>query len=174
MEYSLDNATQVLARTPGVLEAMLSNLAEEWLGGRETVDAWSAREVLGHLIHVEECDWIERTRAILQFGVEREFDPVDREAGFEGLADVDVTDLLIRFKVSRASNLRVLGELVEVEDLERVGLHPEFGRVTLGQLLATWVVHDLNHTGQIVKTMAKLYADAVGPWRSLLPIIDAS
>jgi hypothetical protein len=52
-------------------------------------------------------------------------------------------------------------------------VHPSFGEVSLDQLLAAWVVHDLNHTGQIVKTMAKQYRVAIGPWREFLAIVDA-
>lgn len=173
MEYSTEVGIQVLARTPSVLKAMLSNVSGEWLDGRDAANAWSPREVLGHLVHIEECDWIDRLKVILEFGDKKAFDPIDREAGFGGLVELNVADLLRRFTLSRASNVRELSELVGAEDLERVGLHPEFGRVTLRQLLATWVVHDLNHVGQIVKTMAKLYGDAVGPWRAYLPIVDA-
>ena len=57
------------------------------------------------------------------------------------------------------------------EDLERRGLHPELGEVTLRQLLATWVVHDLDHIGQIARTMAKVYTNAVGPWTAYLSIL---
>jgi hypothetical protein len=32
---------------------------------------------------------------------------------------------------------------------------------------------DLNHLGQIVKAMAKHYAEVVGPWSAFLPIVDA-
>ena len=56
-------------------------------------------------------------------------------------------------------------------DLERTGRHPDFGEVTLGQLLAAWVVHDLDHVAQIARTMAKVYADAVGPWAAYLSIL---
>src|SRR6266496_2340023 len=110
---------------------------------------------------------------ILEHGTERVFEPVDREAGFTRFRDWKLGDLLDRFASLRASNLETLDALVAVEDLGRRGVHAIFGEVTLGQLLATWVVHDLIHLGQIVKTMAKQYTQAVGPWRELLPMIDA-
>jgi uncharacterized damage-inducible protein DinB len=152
---------------------MLADLSEDWIAGDEGPGTWSSYQVVGHLTHVEESDWIDRTRVILEHGTSRPFDPVDREAGFARFRDWKLRDLLDRFASVRASNLATLGGLVEAEDLERRGVHPTFGEVTLGQLLATWVVHDLNHLGQVTKAMAKQYTQAVGPWRELLPIIDA-
>jgi hypothetical protein len=84
-----------------------------------------------------------------------------------------VEDLVERFGAVRAANLDALNQLVTVEELGRLGVHPALGEVTLGHLLATWVAHDLNHLNQIVKAMAKQYIDAVGPWREFLPIMDA-
>ena len=43
------------------------------------------------------------------------------------------------------------------------GEHPALGIVTLRQLLATWVAHDLGHLGQIARVMAKQYRDALAP-----------
>jgi uncharacterized damage-inducible protein DinB len=173
MDFSIDVGTGVLRRTPGALRAMLSGLPEPWLTGDEGPQTWSPYQVLGHLTHIEECDWIDRTKVILEHGTDRPFDPVDREAGFVRFEGWSLDELLDRFASIRAANIESLASLVDTGDLGRRGVHPTFGEVTLGQLLATWVVHDLNHTGQIVKAMAKQYTDAVGPWREFLPIIDA-
>src|SRR4051794_32808111 len=172
MEFSLDSGQHVLRRTPGVLRALMRDLPDEWLHAREAADAWSPYQVCGHLLHVEECDWIDRTRVILEHGTSRVFEPVDREAGFEKFRDWSVGDLLDRFSSARRSSLTELAALLGPGDVERRGLHPTFGEVTLAQLLATWAVHDLNHLNQIVKTMAKEYTDAVGPWRAFLPVLD--
>jgi uncharacterized damage-inducible protein DinB len=173
MYFSLERAKELLGRTPDVLQAMLSDLSGDWAAANEAPGTWSPYQVVGHLTHVEECDWIDRTRLILEHGTERTFEPVDREAGFTRFRDWELNDLLDRFGSVRTSNLQALDALIAVGDLGRRGVHPTFGEVTISQLLATWVVHDLNHVGQIVKTMSKQYADAVGPWREFLPIIDA-
>ncbi len=173
MEYSLDLASQVLRRTPIVLDALLVDLSEEWTHHSEGPGAWTPYEVVGHLTFIEESDWIDRTRIILEHGQNRVFDPIDRVAGFERFAGVSLANLLRRFAEVRTSNLQLLKSLVPRENLDKRGVHPDFGEVRLDQLLATWVVHDLNHLGQIVKTMAKQYTEAVGPWRAYLPIIDA-
>jgi len=174
MEYDVGSAREVLRRTPEVLRASLADLPEAWLHGREDADAWSPYQVCGHLLYVEECDWIDRTRVILEHGTTQVFEPVDREAGFAKYDGWSIGDLLDRFAGVRRDNVAVLEKLVEPSDLDRQGLHPDFGAVTLAQLLATWVVHDLNHLHQIVKTMAKQYYDAVGPWRAFLPVLDVS
>jgi uncharacterized damage-inducible protein DinB len=173
MEFSLELGQEVLLRTPEALRGMLAGLPEEWIEGDEGPGTWSTWQVLGHLTHVEEADWIDRTKVILEHGTDRPFDPVDREAGFTKFEGWSVDALLDRFAEVRAGNLEELGLLVDEADLSRRGVHPSHGEVTLSQLLATWVVHDLNHTGQIVKAMAKQYTDAVGPWREYLSIIDA-
>ncbi|HJP65723.1 MAG TPA: DinB family protein [Actinomycetota bacterium] len=173
MEFSLVAGEEVLRRTPAALESFLSGLSDDWLDRSEAPDAWTPWQVVGHLTHIEEVDWIDRTRIILEHGTDRAFEPVDREAGFVRFKGWPLAELLQRFASVRTANLQTLYELVGAEDLARRGVHPAFGEVTLGQLLSTWVVHDLNHLGQIVKTMAKLYGEAVGPWREFLPIVDA-
>jgi hypothetical protein len=173
VDFSLEEGREVLTRTPAALRATLSGVSDGWSAGNEGHGTWSPYQVLGHLTHIEETDWIDRTRIILEHGTDRVFDPVDREAGGERFRGLTMEQLLDRFGSVRHTNLETLDELVTVDELGRQGVHPTFGPVTLGQLLATWVVHDLNHTGQIVKAMAKQYTDAVGPWREFLPIIDA-
>ena len=170
--YTLDGARQVLSRTPNALAALLVGISDEWLHAREAEGAWSPYEVCGHLLHIERNDWIDRTRVILAHGSEHTFEPVDREAGFARYAGWSAVDLVTAFTEARRVNLDELDRLVTAEDLLRLGQHPSFGPVTLSELLATWVVHDLNHLHQAVKTMAKHYGDAVGPWRAYLPIVD--
>ena len=173
MAYTIEGARQVLSSTPQTLTSLLGGVSDEWLRAREEPDAWSPYEVCGHLLHIEQTDWLDRTRVILTHGDEHPFEPVDREAGFARFAGWPITDLLSAFTEARRANLDEVDRLVTTQDLLRRGRHPELGVVTLSQLLATWVVHDLNHLHQAVKTMAKHYVDAVGPWRAYLPILDA-
>jgi uncharacterized damage-inducible protein DinB len=173
VDFAIESAREALRRTPEVLRSLLAGLPEEWTHAREDADAWSPYQVCGHMLHVEECDWIDRTRVILEHGTDRVFDPVDREAGFARFQGWSLADLLDRFATARAASLEELATLVGPEDLGRRGRHPDFGEVTLAQLLSTWVTHDFNHLNQIVKTMAKEYTDAVGPWRAYLPVLDA-
>lgn len=174
MEFSLARGTAVLSRTPSVLRALLEGLPQEWTANDEGPATWSPYQVVGHLAHIEECDWMDRTLVILAEGGPHEFEPIDREAGFSRFEGWPLMDVLDHFGAVRASNLDQLRASVSLDDLARIGLHPDFGEVTLRQLLASWVVHDFNHLDQIAKTMAKQFKDAVGPWREYLPIIDAT
>ena len=172
MEFSLENGLHILRRTPSTLRTALDDMPPDWIDADEGPGTWSPYKVVGHLLHLEDCDWMDRTRLILDDHSDAVFEPIDREAGFARFAGLPLGELLDRFASRRAANLAELAEIVTAEDVVRTGSHPDFGTVTLGELLATWVVHDLNHLGQIIKTMAKQYADAVGPWRAYLPIID--
>lgn len=173
MEYKLDHAIDILRRTPATLRLLLQNLPDDWLRANEGAETWSPFDVMGHLIHGEKTDWIPRARMILQHGDTRAFEPFDRFAMFEESKGKSLDDLLAEFERLRSESLRQLEELnVTPELLPKRGRHPALGEVTLGQLLSTWVVHDLGHIGQIVRVMSTQYREAVGPWKEYLPILS--
>ncbi|HKY41935.1 MAG TPA: DinB family protein [Pyrinomonadaceae bacterium] len=173
MEFELDHAKDILRRTPSTLTALLQDLPDEWLFSNEGRDTWSPFDVLGHLIHGEETDWIPRAKIILEYGEQRAFEPFDRFAMLEKWKGKSLRELLATFEQLRGESLRQLDELnLTPELLVRRGKHPELGVVTLAELLATWVVHDLSHIGQIVRVMSKQYGESVGPWRAYLPILS--
>jgi hypothetical protein len=139
----------------------------------EGPETFSPRDVLGHLIFGEETDWIPRMRLILEHGDGRPFVPFDRFGFRPRYGGRPMEELLEAFEGLRRENLRTLDSFgLAARDLARPGLHPELGPVTLGQLLATWVAHDLNHVGQITRVMANRYRQEVGPWRAYLRILS--
>ena len=172
MELQIENARQVLSRTPATLNALLRDLPDAWLLQNEGPDSWSPFDVLGHLIHGEETDWIPRAKVILESGESRPFEPFDRFAMFEKSNGKSITQLLNTFAELRTANLQELTQMnLTPVTLEKRGRHPELGVVTLKQLLATWVVHDLGHVAQVARVMAKQYRDEVGPWEEYLPVL---
>lgn len=172
MNFVLTEATAVLRRTPGTLRALLAGLPESWLYGAEGPGTWSPFDVVGHLIDGEETDWIPRARIILAGGPNPVFQPFDRFRHLQLNRDTPLGDLLDRFARLRADNVAILeGFRLNDTDMAREGMHPELGRVTLGQLLATWVGHDLGHVAQVARVMAKQYRDEVGPWVAYLPVL---
>lgn len=173
MRFDLQHGREILARTPWVLSAMLDELSPAWVEGNEGPDTWSPFDVVGHLIHGERTDWTVRARSILEHGEGRTFEPFDRFAMFEASRGRTLGELLAEFATLRQSSLEQLDALgIGEHDLDRKGVHPELGVVTLRQLLATWVAHDLGHLAQVARVMARQYADEVGPWREYLPILE--
>lgn len=171
--FDLDGAIAVLERTPALLRGWLSGLPPAWIEADEGPETWSPFDVVGHLIHGERTDWIPRLRRVLEHGESRPFDPFDRFAQFELSKGRTLDELLDELAELRRRNLETLRGLdLGPDELGRVGAHPELGRVTVAELLATWAVHDLGHIAQIARVMAKRYRSTVGAWRAYLPVLE--
>lgn len=172
MSFDVTEGIAVLHRTPAVLRALLAGLPDPWIRCDEGPDSWSPFDVVGHLIDGEETDWIVRARLIRGQGPARAFEPFDRFRHLRRNRDRSIDELLDQFARLRAANV---GELeagrLDRGELALTGLHPALGTVTLEQLLATWVTHDLGHVAQIARAMAKRHGDDVGPWADFLPVL---
>src|SRR5437868_4164473 len=171
--FDATKSIEILRQTPFTLSAMLGDLSPEWTASSGDTENWSPYDVVDHLIHGEETDWIPRAEIILSQDENRSFVPFDRVAQFERSKGKQLIDLLAEFAALREKNISTLRSW-DLNDgrLSLKGIHPEFGEVTLEQLLATWVVHDLNHLRQIVSYMARRYVDSVGPWKAYLSILS--
>jgi hypothetical protein len=167
----LEESIAVLTRTPAILDALLRNLPEAWAGSTEGPGSWSAYQILGHLIHGEETDWMPRVAIILEHGLSRTFEPFDSD-GYRGEGGKSLPALLDEFAALRSHNIARLRDLrLTPDQLELRGTHPEFGPVTLRQHLAAWTAHDLSHIIQIARVMARRYKDEVGPWLRYLSVM---
>lgn len=173
MDFDLEAGSEILARTPHILSVMLAGLPTAWTDATEGPDTWSPYVIIGHLIHGEQTDWIPRARIILEQGPDRRFTPYDRFAQLRESEGKSLDTLCAEFAQLRMENLRTLAEWqLDDAQLSLSGEHPALGGVTLRQLLAAWVAHDLAHVAQIARVMAKQYRNAVGPFRSYLSIMD--
>lgn len=173
MKFDLTESVGILQRTPGVLRSLLSGLNEEWTHSNEGPDTFSPYDVLGHLVHGEKTDWMVRTRHLLAHGVSLPFEPYDRFAQYresEGKTTEMLLDELEALRMANIASLQAM-ELTE-EDLDKKGLHPSLGEVTLRNLLATWVAHDLTHIAQVTRVMAKQYKGEMGPWPAFFRILE--
>jgi len=170
--FTLAKSLEILSRTPVVLEALLLNLSEDWTTINEGADTWTPFDVIGHLVHLEKTDWLVRLEIIISDSDDKRFAPVNRTAQINEHAGKSLDQLLIEFKELRSQNIaRLKSRKLRETDMSRIGIHPEFGEVTLAQLLSTWTVHDLTHTTQIIRVMAKHYRDDVGPWIKFLSVL---
>jgi hypothetical protein len=175
MEQNFELTIALLTRTPAALDALLRHLPEAWTFRNEGAGTWSPFDVVGHLIHGERTDWIPRARIILQFGETRTFEPFDRRAQERESQGKSLGQLLDEFARLRSENvdeLRVLN--LRPQDFDRRGRHPALGVVTLSELLAAWVAHDLTHLHQISRIMAHQYRAAVGPWNAYLGVLQCA
>lgn len=173
MNYQADKSIAILERTPAVLITLLSNLHDDWVMNNEGPETFSPYDVIGHLIHGEKTDWIVRAKIILEYDLSKPFTPWDRFAQFEASKGKSLQQLLDEFAVIRNENMDWFKSLELTEtDLEKKGMHPVLGEVTLRNLLSTWVAHDLTHIAQITRVMAKQYKDEMGPWPEFFRILN--
>jgi DinB superfamily len=172
MKFDLDKSIEILERTPFVIETMLSGISEEWTASNEGIDTWSPYDVVGHLIHAEKTDWIPRMEVILSYSKDKKFASFDRFAQFKESKGKSLEVLIGEFKTLRKKNIIKLRlKKIDPAVLLKQGIHPDFGEVTLKQLLSTWVVHDFTHLAQITRVMAKQYKAEVGPWVEYLSVL---
>jgi len=175
MEQNVEQSVALLARTPATLNALLRDLPETWTHCTEGEKTWSAYDIVGHLIHGEKTDWIPRAKIILQYGESRAFDPFDRLAQFRDSAGKRLPQLLDEFTALRAHSLEELQALrLGSQELARRGKHPALRTVTLSQLLAAWVGHDLTHLHQVSRVLAHQYRAAAGPWSAYLGVMQCN
>lgn len=173
MHFDLERDAAVLARTPGIVRALLADLDPAWTHARYGEGTWSPHEIVGHLVFGEQTDWIPRAHRILDHAEAAPFDPFDRAGHLPMCRAKSLSELLDLFASLRAENIAALRAMpLRPADLARRGRHPAFGAVTLEQLLCTWVVHDLHHIGHICKAMAHQHRTEVGPWSAYLSILD--
>jgi len=171
MQFDIEKALPVLERTPKVVEALIYELPGEWVNSNEGNDTWTPFEIVAHLIFGEKTDWLPRTQIILGNG-SKEFVPFDMEGHVAVSKGKTMSQLLDEFKILRKENLALLNTMELTNDtLDQTGIHPELGAVTLRQLLASWVVHDLTHIHQLSRVMAIQYKDAVGPWKQFMGVL---
>jgi hypothetical protein len=172
MKFEIEHAIEILSTTPLVLKSLLGNLSDDWTQTEENREDWSPFDIVGHYIHAEETDWIPRAEIILGQRENKMFEPFDRFAMFEKSKGKTLGELLETFAERRRQSLETLKSWnLTDEQLALKGMHPELGEVTLEQLLATWVVHDLTHIRQIVTVLAKKYSGNVGVWKEYLSIL---
>jgi hypothetical protein len=170
--FSVRDLQTTLAQTPAILNGLTAHASPDALAFRESPGTWNALEILSHVADGEITDWMPRVRIILAPSGDRRFTPFDREGGFARYRGWTATALVAEFAALRAQNLAELAELrITAEQLRREGLHPEFGAVTLQQLLATWVTHDLAHVAQLARVLVRYTGRDVGPWAKYFSLL---
>lgn len=172
MNFQLEEAVEILERTPQTLSQLLTGLSSEWINRNEGENTWSAFDVVGHLIEGEKNNWLPRIKMILTKGATEPFPPFDRFSQLNQNDGKTMEQLLNEFADIRRANLEILRQIINPKtNFEQTGVHPEFGIVKLREQISTWVAHDLTHISQIARVLAKRYQNDVGPWRAYLRIL---
>ncbi|WP_249727232.1 DinB family protein [Bacillus paralicheniformis] len=172
MNFQLEEAIEILERTPQTLSQLLTGLSSPWISCNEGEDTWNAFDVVGHLIEGEKNNWLPRIKLTVTEGATEPFPPFDRFSQLNQNDGKTMEQLLNEFADIRRANLKTLQQIIDPEtDFEQTGMHPEFGIVKLREQISTWVAHDLTHISQIARVLAKRYQDDVGPWRAYLRIL---
>jgi hypothetical protein len=173
MNFDTEKSYPILDRTPSVLKTLLEGLNEEWIINNEGPETFSPFDVVGHLIHGEKTDWPDRIKLILEHGTSKTFVPYDRFAMYEESKGKNLSQLFSEFAILREKNMQWLRSLkLSAAQLDKKGMHPKLGEVTLRQLISAWVVHDLTHIAQITRVMAKQYKEAIGPWAEFFRVLS--
>ncbi len=151
----------LLEASATVVVAELDSLGVEG-GWRPAPGEWSANECVGHLIEAERRGFAGRIRAIL--AADRPDIPADLEA-WDPPAVAEARrdhlrpggELAAEFADLRRDGVALVRSL-RVEDLSRVGIHPEVGALRVDELLGEWVHHDRNHVRQMLAvTQARVW-----------------
>ncbi|WP_226672065.1 DinB family protein [Rossellomorea aquimaris] len=173
MNFALHEAVEILERTPDTLKTFLTGLSKGWLECNEGDGTWNAIQVVDHLIEGENHNWIPRLKMILEEGESKVFPVFDRYSHLGDRASESLEEKLKEFVAIRSENIHELKELLGQHEnaLDRMGLHPAFGKVTARELISTWVVHDMTHLSQIVRVFSKRYGEDVGPWKEYLGVL---
>lgn len=172
MQFNLETAKEIIERTPRVLYSLLQGISDEWIYKNEGGDTWSVFDVVGHLIVCEKTDFIPRANIILSDAENKVLAPIDMKAHFEWNKGKDISDLLKEFELLRYENIQQLTAMnLTEEDLQKTAVHPFMGELSLGELMAVWAVHDLNHLSQILSVMAYQYKTEIGPLIQIVSII---
>ena len=171
MSLQIEDVRQLLAQTPRIVEGLVAAAPPEALTFREADGAWHIVEVLSHIADGEITDWMPRIERILSDG--GRFLPFDREGGFTRYRGWTAEALVGEFGQLRRANLEKLDSFrLSATHLQMTGVHPEFGEVTLDQLLACWAAHDVAHVAQMSRLLTRSFGRHVGPWRKYFSLLD--
>jgi DinB family protein len=169
--HLIQNVRDSLGQAPRIVEGLIAAAPRDALTWREADGAWNAVEVLSHIANGEISDWMPRIEKILSGG--GRFTPFDREGGLLRYRGWTADALVGEFGQLRRANLEKLTNLnLTAPHLRLTGEHPEFGPVTMAELLACWATHDMAHIAQLSRLLMRSFGRHVGPWRKSFSLLN--
>lgn len=157
---------------PTLLESMMATLSEDDMDLNEGDGTWTIREILIHLIYMEQTFWMLEIDTILNRKEAMEPIPWNGPDHVTAIENFDGKKLVGIFKESRSENLKLLqGINIKKRHLNKLGIDPDLGKITLKEVLSAWTVHDFTHIYQILRCLCYQFRLDVGPLKKHLKIL---
>ncbi len=161
----LGKAVGRLGASLSTLESLCAGLDAETSRWKPAPQAWSVREVMGHLWDEEVHDFRARLRLTLE-DPEQPWPPLNPP---QRVLDLEFNEQALetlreRFKRERAASLEWLRSL-EAPDFDKAHPHPGGFTLLAGDLLAGWVAHDLLHIRQLTRLLRQRWEQEAAPYR---------
>jgi uncharacterized damage-inducible protein DinB len=150
---SLEEQMARMERTANELAAAIKGVSDAALSQRPDDKSWSAKETLCHVRDTEES-FMQRFQLIIEMD-EPHFLPADpdRWAVERQYQRNDAGEALQAFRVRRDETMKFLHGL-RPEHLDRGGVHPTRGRMTVKDFVGLIAWHDDNHLDQLKRALA--------------------
>jgi hypothetical protein len=141
-------AARLAAATAGIAEADLRRLERD--GG------WSVLDVVSHLGDLE-LVYAVRMRDLLAGSGERTLQPLAQDEWVQHVhrREEPLAELLEEFRFHRRMNLALIERLSPAE-LDRTGVHPQYGALSIRDVAGRLLRHDAKHLGQIERIKTAL------------------
>jgi DinB superfamily len=157
-----NEAAEVLRRTPAVLRELILALPERAVNYHPGPGKWCIKEVVGHLAEEDKRDFVGRIEMMLRQTEPRlKLNDQDQVAQQRQDCNRNIAELLDEFGAVRNASVRFVEQL-SAQDLERTGVHPRIGIISVRELLHEWLYHDLNHVKQVEGNAQRLLWNQLG------------
>jgi uncharacterized damage-inducible protein DinB len=143
-----------MARTPDELADAIRGARDDVLSRRPDETSWSAKEIVCHLRDVER-EYIHRFHLMLLNDDPKIY--LEPDGNGRWPADLqyvrnDAADAIRAFRRLRGEMLLLIGDMT-ARELQRGGIHPRRGRVTIDWWIAMLAVHDDDHLAQLARAL---------------------
>ena len=150
-----------LDRFPDVVRALVGDYSHEDACWRPSVRDWSILEIVCHLADEDLDDFGTRLRLLLE-SPDSDWPLIDptQAAKSRGYRDRELTSALREFAAVRRTKVEWLRTTVDADYSITARhprlVHPTFGGMQAGDLLAAWCAHDALHLRQLARRLHQL------------------
>ncbi len=169
--FTLRKCLEILERTPTVLKTLLADLSGDWTASTSDHEV-GIHQIMHYLILNEEDTWLPNIKTILDGHRPSLLGLYEKLMPPEEVPDKAINSLLKEFKFLRELNLAEIRRLqIQLSNLNVTEDFSIWGKLSVKELMASWMVHDLSHIAKISRIMANRYETEVGKWSQHLDIL---